>query len=124
LSSVTPSPGSSASATPRPSGSGSSPAASPAANPDEPELFAVDLFDLEESNIAPGDGSRLVAVGSTADGAQSGGIARDEFWPLIALLILVLLVGEWLVWERDGVRRLVGRARGLLRRPGRRGASA
>jgi hypothetical protein len=129
-----PAPGTSPSASPSPSASSSpsasgspSASASPAGTPppasDEPDLFAVDLFDLEESNIAPGDGSRLVAAGSQSGEAQAAGLARDEFWPLVALLILVLLVAEWLIYERDGVRRLSSRIRGLLgARPGRRGA--
>jgi hypothetical protein len=116
------SPSSGASASPSPGASGS-PGSTPPPATDEPMLFAVDFFDLEESNIAPGDGSRLVAAGREADGTQSAGLARDEFWPLIALLVLVLLVAEWLIYERDGARRVTGRVRELLRaRPRRRGA--
>lgn len=111
---------------PAPSGSpGASPTASPTADPsaspggqvgtqDEPLLFAVDLFSADESNIRPGDGARLVALGTDAppDPANAG-TARDEFWPLLAALTLLFLVIEWLVYERDGARRLLNGLRGL-----------
>jgi Ca-activated chloride channel family protein len=119
---ASPSPTDGSPASPSPSGSGS-PATTPPPASYQPTLFAVDFFDLEESNITPGDGSRLVAAGREKDGTQSAGLARDEFWPLLALLVLVLLVAEWLIYERDGARRLAGRVRELLRaRPRRRGA--
>jgi hypothetical protein len=119
---ASPSPTGGSSVTPSPGGS-ASPATTPPPASDEPTLFAVDFFDLEESNIAPGDGSRLAAAGRDEDGTQTAGLARDEFWPLLALLVLVLLVAEWLIYERDGARRLAGRVRQLVRlRPRRRGA--
>jgi len=107
---------------------GGAPDASPAANPgagasappetvDQPLLFAVDLFSADESNIAPGDGARLTALGSTAppDSAQTG-TARDELWPLLIALALLFLVVEWLVYERDGARRVLNGIRGRARR--------
>ena len=74
---------------------------------DEPLLFAVDLFSAEESDIAPGDGARIAALGADVPPAASPpGTSRDEWWPpLVALALLVLLV-EWLVYERDGARRI------------------
>jgi hypothetical protein len=89
--------------TPNPS---ASPGA-PIATQDEPLLFAVDLFSAEESNIAPGDGARLASLGADAtEGGVAAGTARDEFWPLLVLLALVFLLIEWLVYERDGARRI------------------
>jgi hypothetical protein len=79
--------------------------------------FAVDLFDAEESNIAPGDGSRISAVGTASAGDGEPGIARDEWWVPLALLALLLLLAEWLVYERDGARRLRNALRERLRRP-------
>lgn len=113
------------SAAPSPSGSpsaSSTPSASPASSPppDAPSelLFAVDLFDAEESNIAPGDGARLEALGAEpAEAAESAARARDEWWVPLALLALVLLLIEWLVYERDGARRLRDRLREAIRRP-------
>jgi Ca-activated chloride channel family protein len=89
---------------------------------DEPLLFAVDLFSHEESNIRPGDGARLEALGSNGDpAAVEAGVARDEFWPWLVLLALGFLVAEWVVYERDGARRLVnGLRRALPARADRR----
>jgi hypothetical protein len=95
--------------------------------PEGPLLFAVDLFAPDESNIRPGDGARLVALGAAPGGApQEQGTARDEFWPLVAMLALGFLIVEWMVYERDGARRLLNGARSLVPRrlalPGRGGA--
>jgi len=114
---------------PAASGAPSSPTPSPSPSGSEaavaagPIRFAVDLFDLEESNIAPGDGARLTALGGApaVDGAT--GTARDEWWIPIALAALALLLVEWLVYERDGARRIRGWLGSLGRwRPTRRGA--
>jgi len=79
---------------------------------DEPTYFAVDLFSVEESNIAVGDGGRLAALGSTtAPDAAPAGVARDEWWPLLVVAALILLLAEWLVYERDGARRIGAGAR-------------
>jgi Ca-activated chloride channel homolog len=89
--------------------------ASPSSVAAEPLLFAVDLFSHEESNIRPGDGARLVALGSDPDPEQvEAGLARDDFWPLLALAVLGFLLVEWLVYERDGARRLAGGLRRLV----------
>jgi hypothetical protein len=83
----------------------------PVVLPDDPAdtatFFAVDLFSKEESNIATGDGQRLVAIGGTAQPAGADpGVARDEWWPLLVAGVLALLLLEWAVYERDGARRL------------------
>ncbi|HVM30682.1 MAG TPA: VWA domain-containing protein [Candidatus Limnocylindrales bacterium] len=88
----------------------------------EPSLFAVDLFAPDESNIRPGDGSRLARLGTeSGSGPMEQGTARDELWPLVAMLALGFLLIEWLVYERDGARRLLGGVRRL--RPRRAGLS-
>jgi hypothetical protein len=110
--------GAAASPTPSPSPSGSEVPAAVG-----PTRFAVDLFDLEESNIAPGDGTRLTAVGGAPTAGGEPGTARDEWWIPIALAALALLLIEWLVYERDGARRIRGWLGGLARwRPTRHGA--
>jgi hypothetical protein len=79
----------------------------PAGPEDGPAYFAVDLFSVEESNISAGDGTRLVALGTAAaPDAAPAGVARDEWWPLLVLAVLALLLVEWLVYERDGARRI------------------
>ena len=131
--------GAGASATPVPT--------APPVDPNAPQRFAVDLFDPVESDIAPGSGAAIEALGSgssgapasspgssTAPGPGSSGnpgtgsgttaegppTARDELWVPITLMVLLLLTAEWLVYHRDTVRRLW---RGL-RWPGLPGRSA
>ncbi|HSH21286.1 MAG TPA: VWA domain-containing protein [Candidatus Caenarcaniphilales bacterium] len=83
----------------------------------EPLLFAVDLFSAEESNIRPGDGARISALGSDDAGAPSTApLARDELWPLLVVLALAFLIAEWLVYERDGARRIAHTLRRSLPR--------
>jgi hypothetical protein len=89
---------------------------------DEPLLFAVDLFAPDESNIAPGDAARITALGTDepTPGNATAGVARDEFWPLLVTLALLFLAIEWLVYERDGARRIVRGVRAALSSPLRR----
>jgi hypothetical protein len=86
-----------------------------AVTPPGPKLFAVDLFSAAESNIVPGDANALVALGAaTPPDAASAGIARDDWWPPLVFLVLIVLMLEWLVYERDGGRRLMNGARSRL----------
>jgi Ca-activated chloride channel homolog len=90
----------------------------PAAAGDGTTRFAVDLFSKSESNIAPGDASRLEALGNAASGAVvAEGVARDEWWPPLVALVLAILLAEWALYERDGARRIWAAVRGGLRRP-------
>jgi hypothetical protein len=94
-----------------------SPASSgvPSGPEERPTRFAVDLFSPQESNIAPGDGSRIAALGGSAEpGAATAGTARDEWWPLVAAIVLAVLMAEWLLYERDGARRIWHGLRGAL----------
>jgi Ca-activated chloride channel family protein len=112
-----------ATATPAPSASGTAgpssaaPAASPAIAPpaaEGPVRFAVDLLDVDESRIAPGDPATISGLGTPAasPGTGQGGAAdarpnaRDELWVPIVLIALVVLTAEWLVYERDTLARL------------------
>ncbi len=114
------------------------PSAGPTFRPPEagaPTRFAVDLLDVDESNIAPGDAARLTALGATTGGSGtgagtgSGGAverpnARDELWIPIVLLALVLLTLEWLVYERDTLARVRRAVAARLGRPRPTGRSA
>ena len=133
-----------AAATPTPSAAAGSPGALPTFRPADPGAavrFAVDLLDVDESNIAPGDIAKLTALGQPAaspvpgaspgpgaspvpgaSGDPGGGAAagerpnaRDELWIPIVLLALLVLTAEWLVYERDTVARLRRGIAGRLR---------
>jgi hypothetical protein len=111
----------------RPTGSGALGSASPSSppvDPNAPVRFAVDLFDVDESTIAPGSAAAIEAIGvvagpSSAPGASAtpgNGIAgattdprpttRDELWVPIVLLVLLGLCIEWAVYHRDALIRL------------------
>lgn len=111
-----------ATAEPAAASPGGSPAVGlvPAAAPDGPDRFAVDLLSVTESSIAPGDGVRLAALGRVpADGpVAAAGTARDDWWPPIVALILLVLLAEWALYERDGARRIWVAVKGLGRRGG------
>ena len=132
--SPTPSPSGPAgpSATPGP---GVSPSPKPA-DPNKVIRFAVDLFDVDESNIAPGQARVLTALGggvaptpgpsgraapgasatpepvpsaspsTAAAGTDPRPPARDELWVPILLLVLAVLLVEWAVYQRDAVIRI------------------
>lgn len=83
--------------------------------------FAVDLFEPGESSIRPGDGSALAALGGVPGTSAEAGTARDEWWAPLVLLVLLVLAAEWLLYERDGARRIVQGVRAwTARRPPRR----
>ncbi len=123
---VSPGP-SGAAGSPGPSGAAGSPDPSAAPiDPNAPVRFAVDLFDVDESTIAPGSAAAIEALGvvpasSASSGTGTGGpaapvarpTARDELWVPIVLLVLVVLCIEWAVYHRDTVIRL---RRGLAAR--------
>ncbi len=126
-------PAATSSGAPSPSAAAGSPGAPPTfrpADPNAPVRFAVDLLDIDESNIAPGDASMLTALGAPAaspgPGASSdpgGGSAtgerpnaRDELWIPIALAALLVLTAEWLVYERDTLARIRRGAAARLQR--------
>ncbi len=61
------------------------------------ELFAVNLFDTNESDITvrtPAFGASNVSV------ARKEEIGQREFWPWVALLALIVLMIEWYVHHR------------------------
>jgi hypothetical protein len=89
--------------------------------------FAVDLFDVDESTIAPGAASAIEQLGATQSGAPTTGgqaptrpAARDELWIPLVLVVLLVLSAEWAVYHRDAVTRI---RRGFVSRPGRNPAS-
>lgn len=94
-----------------PSGAGASATPPPAIDPMAPSRFAVDLFDVDESTIAPGSAAVIEGLGRSPDAAPGPGagerpMTRDELWVPIVLLVLVVLIAEWALFHRDGVIRL------------------
>jgi hypothetical protein len=62
------------------------------------EAFAVNLFDVGESNITP---KRAIQVGQTRmDAAEASAIGEVELWPWFVLITLVLGMIEWWVYHR------------------------
>ena len=90
-----------------------------------PVRFAVDLFDVGESTIAPGSVAAIETLGRTpaaspapGSGGQQAAEARpttrDELWLPIVVIVLLALCIEWAVYHRDALirlRRSVGGAR-------------
>jgi hypothetical protein len=129
-SSAAPGPSAGPSATPGASAGlvgGASASPLPPQDPFAPVRFAVDLFDVDESTIAPGSAAAIEALGTTAvaSPAPGGGTTgpatterpttRDELWVPIVLLVLLFLCVEWALYHRDGLirirRALTGRRR-------------
>ena len=106
--------------------SGASASPLPPQDPFAPVRFAVDLFDVDESTIAPGSAAAIEALGTTAVGSPTpggtGGAAterpttRDELWVPIVLFVLVFLCVEWALYHRDGLIRIRRSVTGRLRR--------
>jgi hypothetical protein len=108
------------------SGPVASASAPPPVDPNAPVKFAVDLFDVDESTIAPGAAATIEGLGtgpapSAVPGAGAGEVtprpsARDELWIPLVLLVLLVLSIEWAVYHRDAVIRI---RRGFTTRIGR-----
>ncbi|MET0772860.1 MAG: hypothetical protein ABWZ82_07240, partial [Candidatus Limnocylindrales bacterium] len=95
------------------------------ASPVQPSAwFAVDLFEPGESSIQPGDGGAIAALGGAPGTSAAAGTARDEWWVPLVLLLLVVLATEWLLYERDGARRIAQGIRSRLRRAPRSTATS
>lgn len=106
-----------------PSPDGSLPASTDPIAAVGPVRFAVDLFDVDESTIAPGSVEAIEAVGvaPAPDGGSNGAptvrpTSRDELWIPLIVIILAGLCIEWAVYHRDALVRV---RRGLAIRFGR-----
>jgi hypothetical protein len=116
------SPAGSPAASPGPTPAGSASPTPLLVDPAAPVQFAVDLFDVDESTIAPGSATALERLGSAAAGG--GGAAgdrppaRDDLWVPLAAIALGFLVLEAVVFQRDALVRIRRRlVRGLGQRP-------
>ncbi len=76
---------------------------------------AINLFSVDESDVAPGDVQRLTEMGRvTATDEPASQPTRAEWWWPLALVALLLLAAEWLLYHRPTRRSL---ARAFRRRP-------
>jgi von Willebrand factor type A domain/Aerotolerance regulator N-terminal len=82
----------------------------PVDDPFAPVRFAVALFDVDESTIAPGSAARIEALGTTSpasvDDPATRPTSRDELWVPLVLIVLVVLCAEWMLFHRDGMIRI------------------
>lgn len=77
---------------------------------------AANLFDPDESDVAPGDIMRIVDMGRVTSGEGSEAPpARNEWWWLLALVALGLLSVEWVLFHRP-TRRTASRFLARLQR--------
>ncbi len=79
---------------------------SPAGNAVETS-FAVNLFSPQESNVQPVESLPLLES-ETAEEGPDAQLARREWWRPLALIALILLMAEWLVYHRAVLFRLWG----------------
>ena len=74
---------------------------------------AVNLFSPDESDVTPGDRTRIVDMGRVPPpGQEAVQPARAEWWWPLTLAALGLLVIEWLLFHRPtrrALRRAIGR---------------
>jgi len=68
-------------------------------------VFAVNLLNPQESDILPAESLPLFDSASESDDTSSQ-LARREWWRLLALIALVILVFEWLVYNRATLNKL------------------
>jgi Ca-activated chloride channel family protein len=67
--------------------------------------FAVNLFSPQESDVHPAQTLPLLGVGEE-EAALRSQQARREWWRPLALVALLLLTAEWLVYQRAALARL------------------
>ncbi|HYN47491.1 MAG TPA: VWA domain-containing protein, partial [Candidatus Nanopelagicales bacterium] len=121
------SPAGSPSASPSTTPAGSAAPSPLVVDPSAPVQFAVDLFDVGESTIAPGSATALERLGSAVASGGAGAAgndrppARDDLWIPLAAIALAFLVLEAVVFQRDALVRL---RRWLGARLGRGGSPA
>ena len=99
-------------------GTGSAAPSAAPVDPYTPVRFAVALFDVNESTIAPGSAATIEALGVAPDASATPGnagtagptatrpTAREELWVPILIVVLVALCLEWAVYHRDALIRL------------------
>jgi Ca-activated chloride channel homolog len=67
------------------------------------QRFAVNLFSPQESNVAPQADVAVRQTSGLSEAVTTGREGKQELWPWLAGLALLLLVAEWLVYQRSGI---------------------
>jgi len=65
--------------------------------------YAVNLFAPDESRIAPQAELNIQQVSGLQQAVTRERVGRQEFWRWLAAVALVVLVVEWLVYQRNGI---------------------
>jgi Ca-activated chloride channel family protein len=80
----------------------------------EQRRFAVNLFDPDESNIAPASELRVSQVSGLQQAVTREQVGRQEIWRWLAAAALLVVVVEWLVYQRNSLAYLRQRFRHML----------
>src|SRR5215212_4210419 len=67
------------------------------------QRFAVNLFSKEESTITPQPELKIQQTSGLQQATAGERVGRQEFWRWLAAIALVVLVIEWLVYQRNGI---------------------
>jgi Ca-activated chloride channel homolog len=65
--------------------------------------FAVNLFTPSESRVLPERDLRITQTSGAQSTISRERDGRQEFWRWVALLALIILLTEWLVYQRNGL---------------------
>ena len=81
--------------------------------------YTVNLFSADESKIAPKAELKVAQVSGLqqAETNEQNRVGRQEFWRWLAAAALIVLVVEWLVYQRNGIAYLRNRWRRRAQTP-------
>ena len=81
--------------------------------------YTVNLFSADESKIAPKAELKVAQVSGLqqAETNEQNRVGRQEFWRWLAAAALIVLVIEWLVYQRNGIAYLRNRWRRRAQTP-------
>lgn len=82
------------------------------------QRYAVNLFAPDESMIAPQAELKVPQTSGLQQATTSERVGRQELWRWLAALALIVLIAEWLVYQRNGIAYLRQRWQGRRARQG------
>jgi hypothetical protein len=80
--------------------------------------YAVNLFAANESRVEPEEELAITQASGLQAAATDDRVGRQEFWRWLAALALIVLIIEWLVYQRNGIAYLRDRWRNRGQRRG------